>query len=322
MTQFVIADKISVIIPLYNQSEYICNAIDSVLNQSYPNVEIIVVNDGSTDNSILKLKRYEGKITLINQANQGLSAARNKGILSCSGNYIQFLDADDFLHPEKLTVQLKFMSESNYSVSYCEIIQYYQETGLSILRYVGELEDVFPNLYNTWHTYPCPIHSLLFKKEIFERFGNFPESLYAAEDRFFLSLLSMNDIKFQYIPLIGGSRRQHTLNMTKNRLHIYQNMIQYYKSLNQIKDTEKYLRRKFGFGCLEMINANMTFMYYGDIVSGASISKLRKIRHIILSEDLQFYTGPIPNCHINTPSFFMKAFILRWLNKIKKSIKR
>ena len=89
---------ISVVIPLYNQKKYISQAIDSILSQSYDNIEIIVVNDGSTDNPKSILKKYHGKIKLIEQTNKGLAAARNIGIAESSGSYIQFLDADDFLN--------------------------------------------------------------------------------------------------------------------------------------------------------------------------------------------------------------------------------
>jgi len=87
---------ISVIIPLYNKENYIKRAINSVLNQTYQNFEIIIVNDGSTDSSLEKVKEIKDlRIKIINQKNQGVSAARNRGIKEAKFNYVAFLDADD-----------------------------------------------------------------------------------------------------------------------------------------------------------------------------------------------------------------------------------
>jgi len=85
---------ISVIIPSYQHAETISVCIDSILEQTYKNIEIIVVNDGSTDNTIDVLKKYEGNIILINQENQGANPARNRGLKEASGEYVIFSDAD------------------------------------------------------------------------------------------------------------------------------------------------------------------------------------------------------------------------------------
>jgi glycosyltransferase involved in cell wall biosynthesis len=120
--------KISVIIPAYNAAAYIERALRSVLNQSRPADEIIVVNDGSTDGTSQILKRYEGKIRIIEQVNTGVSAARNAGIRAAAGDWIAFLDADDEWLPEKLAKQSQFhlnhpdlkWSSANYYRCFCD----------------------------------------------------------------------------------------------------------------------------------------------------------------------------------------------------------
>ena len=112
--------KISVIIPNYNYARYLDQAIQSVLKQSYDNLELIVVNNGSTDNSLEILKKYENKIRLINQPNLGQSGARNSGLSLSTGDFIAFLDADDFWEPTKLEMQSTLM-DSTTQLVYCGI---------------------------------------------------------------------------------------------------------------------------------------------------------------------------------------------------------
>lgn len=100
--------KVSIIIPTYNYAEYICDAIDSALNQTYNNIEVIVVDDGSTDNTKeIVTKKYKDKVTYIHQLNQGVSSARNNGITKSTGTWILTLDADDWIDPQYIEHALK-----------------------------------------------------------------------------------------------------------------------------------------------------------------------------------------------------------------------
>ena len=95
--------KYSVVIPLYNKEHYIAGTLRSVLTQTFPDYEVIVVDDGSTDHSLQACKEVRSdKIRVVQQVNQGVSAARNKGIELAAGEYICFLDADDTWHPDYL----------------------------------------------------------------------------------------------------------------------------------------------------------------------------------------------------------------------------
>ena len=110
--------KYSVVIPLYNKEHYIASTLRSVLAQTYPDYEVIVVDDGSTDNSLQTCKTVQSdKIQIVQQANQGVSAARNKGIELAAGEYICFLDADDAWHPDYLqnieTIVQKYPQSAN-----------------------------------------------------------------------------------------------------------------------------------------------------------------------------------------------------------------
>ncbi|WP_457673034.1 glycosyltransferase family 2 protein [Thiolapillus sp.] len=103
--------RISVVIPNYNYEQYVGEALDSVLAQSFPAHEIIVVDDGSTDNSVQVISAYGDKVRLIEQPNQHLSAARNTGINAATGNWIALLDSDDLWHPLKLELQVRALEQ-------------------------------------------------------------------------------------------------------------------------------------------------------------------------------------------------------------------
>jgi len=104
--------KVSIIIPTYNQSQYLEEAIESVLNQTYKNIEIIIVDDGSTDNTSEVVKSFDNKIIYIQQKNKGASGARNTGIKKANGQYIAFLDADDMWLKNKLEKQIEFIQNN------------------------------------------------------------------------------------------------------------------------------------------------------------------------------------------------------------------
>ncbi|MFS8117396.1 MAG: glycosyltransferase family 2 protein, partial [Microcoleus sp.] len=100
------APQVSVIIPAYNGDRYIVQAVESVFAQTYTNWEIIVVDDGSTDETHQVLQPYLDKIRYIYQENRGVAAARNRGIQEAKGEFIAFLDQDDFFLPDKLAAQI------------------------------------------------------------------------------------------------------------------------------------------------------------------------------------------------------------------------
>ena len=118
MAKLTMPPKVSVVIPVYNHAHRVGSAISSVLSQTYGNYEVIVVNDGSTDNLAETLQQF-ADIRLINhETNFGRAAARNTGVLAANGEYIAFLDADDQWKPRKLAQQVMFLEEKN-DISIC-----------------------------------------------------------------------------------------------------------------------------------------------------------------------------------------------------------
>lgn len=114
-------EKISVIIPFYNEEKYIKECIDSVINQTYKNIEIILINNNSTDNTLNIIKKINDERIKIYECNQqGVSHARNVGIKKATGRYICFIDSDDYWEKEKLEKQIKFIKENKYKFIYSD----------------------------------------------------------------------------------------------------------------------------------------------------------------------------------------------------------
>lgn len=118
---------VSVVIPAYNSARYIGVAIDSVLQQDYPALEILVIDDGSIDNTTEIVASYGDKVRLLTQTNQGSAAARNHGIRHANGKYIAFLDADDAWWSHKIRYQVEALMQSGHKMAYSRFIRWYED---------------------------------------------------------------------------------------------------------------------------------------------------------------------------------------------------
>lgn len=129
--------KVSVIIPIYNVQQYLKRCLDSVIKQKYENLEIILVNDGSTDNSLEIAKEYENKderIKLISQSNKGLSGARNTGLEYATGDYITFIDSDDYVTPDYVSYMYELLKKNNFKspLAICSLMNVFEKTGKKV----------------------------------------------------------------------------------------------------------------------------------------------------------------------------------------------
>ena len=134
-------DLISIIVPVYNTEQYLNQCLDSLLNQTYKNIEIIIIDDGSTDNSKEVLCEYEKKdlrIKIISQENQGLSKTRNVGFLESTGEYVMFLDSDDWIDVETCYAAVNEMKKNDVDVVMWSYIREYQSLSKPVLLFDDE----------------------------------------------------------------------------------------------------------------------------------------------------------------------------------------
>jgi len=215
--------KVSVIIPTYNRAQMVCEAIDSVLAQTLQDVEIVVVDDGSSDGTgeVLR-RRYGERIRYFYQENQGRAVARNRGIQRSRGEYLLFLDSDDWLLPRALEVQAAFLDAyPEVDVVYCD--GYYCDAqGREIQRISLER----PPLRNgdlletmVLHNVVVATHSALVRRRAVEALGYpyFDENLRGTEDADMWLRLAARGCRFQYLDELTCKYRLHGGNESSPR---------------------------------------------------------------------------------------------------------
>jgi glycosyltransferase involved in cell wall biosynthesis len=192
---------VSVIIPCFNAEMWLAEAINSCLQQTYSNIEIIVIDDGSTDNSVEIIKSYGNQIISQILPHQGGNQARNQGFALSKGEYIQFLDADDYILPEKIEKQVSFLEEMGADVVYGDWRhQRHLANGKTVLNNImisGTQADMLESLLATWWT---AVASILYTRSAVENSGGWDESLLAAQDRDFFISVVMGGAKVAYQP--------------------------------------------------------------------------------------------------------------------------
>ena len=172
---------VSVVIPCYNQSGFLAEAIESALSQTYPTVEIIVVDDGSTDNTAAVAALYSG-VHCIRQNNQGLAAARNTGMRASHGDILVFLDADDRLMPEALNHGVQHLLNSPESAFVSGRYRYIKEDGSIMHEYSQEPADPDPYAAFLQGNYIGMHATVAYRRAVIEAEGGFNPSLPACED--------------------------------------------------------------------------------------------------------------------------------------------
>jgi glycosyltransferase involved in cell wall biosynthesis len=209
--------RVSVIIPAYNAMNYLAETLESVLKQTFTNFEVLIINDGSSDNIVEWASEIQdARVRLICQDNQGLAGARNTGIWCSKGEYLAFLDADDIWEPTKLEKQVKCLNENaDIGLVSCWI-SHVDENGnivgfTNVPKFTGT--DLKRELF-TFNNILCGSTPIL-RRSCFEKVGFFERSLKSAEDwDMWLRIARYYSISVIREPLVRY--RHHSNNMSKN----------------------------------------------------------------------------------------------------------
>jgi GT2 family glycosyltransferase len=256
---------VSIVIPCFRQGHYLAGAIDAALNQSHPAVEVVVVNDGSDDQTDEVARGYGSRITYVSQANQGLSAARNSGIAVATGKYLLVLDSDDLLHPdavrwlvetadnrENVLCVMGFRNFTDENVRTPECAG--KPPGLSWpeanprhsylpTRFLTENGDLRPALFRS---NLGPPHSYLSSRSMIQRCGGFDTRLKSCEDWDAWVRLVFAGAELVIVERYGAYYRQHPHSMSRNFLRMAQTRVEVMSRIRQRARTDPQLIRRLG----------------------------------------------------------------------------
>lgn len=258
--------KVSIIIPCYNQGKYVAEAINSALRQTFKDIEIVCVNDCSTDNSVEIIKSFENKyknfIFLNNEENRGVIYSRNFAIKNCNGTYILPLDADDIIEPTYVEKAVKILDNNpNIGIVYCKAKIFGNYDKYWNLKPFNKSDILYEN---------CIFCSALFRKSDFLKIGGYNNNMkYGCEDYDLwlsfieqgLEVFQINEILFSYRQYDETSRTTISLknkkeiwnNLIKNHINLYLNDENFLERLifsNPIKTNKKYKKYKKMFNKL------------------------------------------------------------------------
>jgi hypothetical protein len=238
---------ISIIIPCFNQGEFLNETLLSVYNQSYPHWECLIINDGSTDNSENIAKTWVNKdhrFKYFYKNNNGVSAARNFALKKINGNYIQFLDADDLLDIRKLELSLNALDTSqseNKQIVISNFRMFSDNANVTSEPYCSLNKALFTyeNLLYKWNeSFSIPIHCGFFETSLFDTI-RFPENLTAQEDWIvWVKLFKLNiEVVFLDKPLAFYRQNPNSRTMTKS---LFEDQIKAYEHLKEILDEKEF----------------------------------------------------------------------------------
>lgn len=243
---------LSVIVPMYNVENYIDDCIQSILNQTLKEIEIIIIDDGSTDSSYLKAliyqKENDEKIKLFKQDNKGQASARNFGLLKARGKYIAFVDSDDFIDKDMFLTMTLEAEESELDIVQCNYLNWFGKNSADNFKY--EYQNVDSEIHEGRKYYnfdpslsPC---DKVFKKQFLDEIEfSFEEGRY-AEDALEISKAFYFAKKVKYIDAIFYYYRRNSFNSTRNSIDLNKSIklgidkifIAY--SLNQFKKSKNW----------------------------------------------------------------------------------
>lgn len=224
---------ISIVVPCYNQAQFLTETLESVYNQTYTNWECLIINDGSLDNTediALEWCARDKRFKYFKKENGGLSSARNFGIQKSYGHWIQFLDSDDLLEENKLMCQVDYLIINQSDIFISGYRYFYNEEGREKLRILGR-NDFIPEvviqnndnvdiieLFSIKN--PFVISAPLYRREVFSIVGNFDENFKSLEDWDFHFRCAKANLKFHHIGYYPNSKtliRLHLGSMMTNQ---------------------------------------------------------------------------------------------------------
>ena len=246
-------NRVSIIVPVYNTKDYIIRCVDSLVNQTYKDIEIILVNDGSLDNSIdLVNEKYDDdRIVIVNQDNMGSGQARNNGIKKASGDYLFFVDSDDFIDKDTISIMMNKMINDKVNLVICDYYKYFSDDNKIHINNIPNYD--CNNDKQSVIGMPGAVCKL-FKKEIFDKYDiKFLPGVF-FEDNAIIPFACAVSGKYAYVnkPLYYYFQREGSS----------LNKIEYNEGYEAIFDSLSYLYDKFNkYDMIEKYAQELEYIY-------------------------------------------------------------
>ncbi len=266
---------VSVIIPNYNYARYVGEAVESALGQTYSNLEVIVVDDGSTDNSLEVLERYRDRVKIVEQQNSGVCVARNRGVAETKGEYIAFLDADDVWLPEKIEKQVKkFESDGDTGLVHVGVIDI-DASGEKLATHLNGMEGAVASELMMFERAVIlgGGSGVMIPRRVFDEVGGFDESLSTSADwDLYFRISSSFSVGFIGEPLL--KYRLHGANMHSNIPRMESEMLSAYRKVFTENGRDGRFDKGKAYGSLFRVLAGSYFRSgkYGDFLRTAAKS--------------------------------------------------
>ena len=247
----------SILIPVYNASAYVAETLEKALIQTWPNLEIIVVDDGSTDDSLAIARRYEGdRVKVVSQQNRGASSARNHAFRLSKGEYIQYLDADDWMEPNKIEAQMEALLKAEPgTVAFCNWTSFPAGKLRGFSPELSALTDPIELLTQLWLRGEMILpHCYLVPRPIIEAAGPWDESLSLNDDGEFFCrvLVAAAGLKFventqthYYLENPDSLSKTVSRQAAASHLHSIQMNVQHMLAMQHHRDLRKSLACSF-----------------------------------------------------------------------------
>lgn len=212
--------RVSILIPAYNAEKWIRQCVESALSQTYPNKEIIVGDDGSTDRTLQELERLSENITILRSDHRGANSVRNRLATSASGEWLQYLDADDYLLPNKITGQLEALRREQWrpDVIYSPIIVRDEEKSAEFVTKIDPREDPETHFIR-W--VPFCTHGILLRRSAVLEIGGWKENQRVCQEHELILRLFTSAKMFAYCNDIGAVYRHHGKDTVSKRSPLY-----------------------------------------------------------------------------------------------------
>lgn len=328
---------VSIIIPVYNTSKYLLVCLESIIEQNYTNTEIIIINDGSTDNSddICQefYRKYENRIQYITQPNKGVAHSRNIGIMKAKGKYCCFIDSDDYIETNYISTMVQYAERSNADLVCCGCFREIQPSQYEWIRSTEKsklltqkealIELFSPNSFGGW-----PWNKLFKTSIINDHKILFPSDICYCEDEVFVLEYILNSQNILYIEEVLYHYR---VNVESVNLKMISEKKFNYKSLDRIKADNRNFKSVLNIKDKKIIKLFKARLYYSNLITTQKFLnaynndyKTLKILTSNLRKYYWYFINSPQYCKSNSKKIGNFLFIINPLlyNKLKETCKR